>query len=96
MARRWSHRSIGKDARSQWPDKVGKGLMFISINVGATPAKLKAETEAAVDRLRAEFEGRGVHVREGRWGYRVVVVHDLDGNELFFPYPAEEDAPPAE
>ena len=81
---------------SQWSDKVGNGLMFISLNVDTAPDQLNAETEAAVNSLRAEFEGRGVNVKEGRWGYRVVVVHDPDGNELFFPYSADEDAPAAE
>ena len=67
-----------------WPEKVGKGLMFISLNVDA--ATHEAEV-AAVDALRAEFEARDVPVKEGHWGYRVLVVEDLDGNQLFFPYP---------
>ena len=61
---------------SQWPDKVGKGLMFISLDVGV------------LDALRAELEGRGVDVKDGQWGYRLMVVTDPDGNELYFPYPA--------
>src|SRR5262245_55290598 len=77
---------------SQWPDKVGKGLMFISLNIDAAPNKLRADLEVSVDKLRAEFEGKGVNVWEGYWGYRVVVVHDLDGNELYFPYPSNEEA----
>jgi len=64
---------------SQWPDKVGKGLMFISLDGGA------------LDALRAELEGRGVAVRDGQWGYRLMVIADADGNELYFPYPT----PPA-
>jgi hypothetical protein len=40
---------------SQWPDKVGKGLMFISLDVGL------------LDALRAELEGRGVDVMDGQW-----------------------------
>ena len=61
---------------SQWPDKVGNGLMFISLDVGV------------LDALRAELEGRGVEVKDGEWGYRLMVVSDPDGNQLFFPYPA--------
>jgi catechol 2,3-dioxygenase-like lactoylglutathione lyase family enzyme len=61
---------------SQWPDKVGKGLMFISLDVDV------------LDALRAELEGRGVDVRDGQWGYRLMVISDPDGNELYFPYPA--------
>ena len=60
---------------SQWPDKVGKGLMFISLDVGVLEA------------LRAELEGRGVDVKDGQWGYRLMVIVDPDGNELYFPYP---------
>jgi hypothetical protein len=60
---------------AQWPDK-GKGLMFISLNVGV------------LDALRSELEGRGVDVKNGQWGYRLMVIADLDGNELYFPYPA--------
>ena len=66
-----------------WPEKIGKGLIFISLN--AEPA-----TEvAALDALRAELEAKGVPVKEGSWGYRLLVVDDLDGNQLFFNYPNE-------
>jgi catechol 2,3-dioxygenase-like lactoylglutathione lyase family enzyme len=69
-----------------WPEKTGKGLVFISLNVEQQTAE--AET-AAVDALRAELESRGVPVREGSWGYRLLVVDDPDGNQLFFNYPDE-------
>jgi catechol 2,3-dioxygenase-like lactoylglutathione lyase family enzyme len=61
---------------SQWPDKVGKGLIFISLDLGV------------LDALRAELEGRGVDVKDGQWGYRLMVIADPDGNQLYFPYPA--------
>ena len=70
----------------QWPEKVGKGLMFISVNV--VPETREAEI-AALDALRAEFEAKGVAVKEGSWGYRLLVVDDPDGNQLFFNYPNE-------
>jgi hypothetical protein len=69
-----------------WPEKIGKGLVFISLNV--EPATHEAAV-AALDTLRAELEARGVPVKEGSWGYRLLVVDDLDGNQLFFNYPAE-------
>ena len=59
--------------------------MFISLNV-------EPETRgavAALDALRAELEAKGVPVKEGSWGYRLLVVDDLDGNQLFFNYPNE-------
>jgi catechol 2,3-dioxygenase-like lactoylglutathione lyase family enzyme len=69
-----------------WPEKIGKGLMFISLNVEpATPEG----TIAALDALRAELEAKGVQVKEGSWGYRLLVVDDPDGNQLFFNYPNE-------
>ncbi len=70
----------------QWPQKVGHGLMFISLNV--EPETYQAAV-AAVDALRAEFEARGVAVKDGNWGYRILIVEDPDGNLLFFNYPNE-------
>ena len=70
----------------QWPEKVGKGLMFISLNV--EPETPEAAI-AALDALRAELEAKGVPVKEGSLGYRLLVVDDLDGNQLFFNYPNE-------
>ena len=67
-----------------WPEKADRGLMFISLNV--EPPTREAAT-AALDELRAEFEGKGVAVKEGSWGYRVLVVDDPDGNQLMFNYP---------
>jgi catechol 2,3-dioxygenase-like lactoylglutathione lyase family enzyme len=69
-----------------WPEKVGKGLIFISLNV--EPETREAAT-AALDALRGEFEGRGVPVKDGSWGYRLLVIDDPDGNQLLFNYPAE-------
>jgi catechol 2,3-dioxygenase-like lactoylglutathione lyase family enzyme len=69
-----------------WPEKIGNALMFISLN--AEPASGEAAT-AAVDALRVELEARGVPVKEGSWGYRLLVVDDPDGNQLFFNYPSE-------
>ena len=65
---------------SQWPSKVGMGLMFISLEVDVLHA------------LRQELEGRGVGVKDGFWGYPLMIIHDLDGNELYFNYPNEGDA----
>jgi catechol 2,3-dioxygenase-like lactoylglutathione lyase family enzyme len=69
-----------------WPEKIGKGLMFISLIV--EPPTLEVAT-AALDALRAELETRGATVKEGSWGYRLLVIDDPDGNQLFFNYPNE-------
>jgi uncharacterized glyoxalase superfamily protein PhnB len=66
-----------------WPEKAGKGLMFISVN-------LEREAQvAALDALRAELEAKGAPVKESSWCYRLLVVDDPDGNQLFFNYPSE-------
>lgn len=82
-----------------WPDKIGKGLLFISLNV--EPATREAAI-ATLDTLRAELEAKGVPLKEGSWGYRLLIVDDPDGNQLFFNYPNEsasgdtaEDKPPS-
>lgn len=69
-----------------WPQNIGKGVMFISLNV-EPPTHVVAT--AALDALRAELEGRGVAVKDGSWGYRLLVIDDPDGNQLLFNYPAE-------
>jgi catechol 2,3-dioxygenase-like lactoylglutathione lyase family enzyme len=73
-----------------WPEKIGKGLMFISVNVSVNVEQERREAAiAALDALRAELEAKGVSVKEGSWGYRLLVVDDPDGNQLFFNYPSE-------
>jgi catechol 2,3-dioxygenase-like lactoylglutathione lyase family enzyme len=67
-----------------WPDKVGKGLMFISLNAENIEAQI-----AGLDALRAELESKGAAVKDGSWGYRLLVIDDLDGNQLYFNYPSE-------
>jgi len=57
--------------------------MFISLNA-------EPETQvAALDVLRTELEAKGVTVKDGSWGCRLLVVDDLDGNQLFFNYPSK-------
>jgi catechol 2,3-dioxygenase-like lactoylglutathione lyase family enzyme len=67
------------------PEKTGKAQMFISLNV--EPPTTENAT-AALDALRAELEAKGVSVKDGSWGYRLLVVDDPDGNQLLFNYPA--------
>ena len=69
-----------------WPEKIGNGLMFISLNV---ESEGREAAIAALDALRVELEAKGVPVKEGSWGYRLLVVDDPDGNQLFFNYPNE-------
>ena len=55
--------------------------------VSLDPKPRSTEAQAlALDALRAEFAAAGARVRDGQWGYRVVVIEDPDGNELLFNY----------
>lgn len=60
-------------------DKVGSGLTFVSLD----PPDLAA--------LLGEFALRGLNLREGWWGYRLTIVEDPDGNELYFPWPKGDE-----
>ncbi len=96
FAKPWQHDEDGKPVvaqverqgcvlilSSQWSEKAGKGLVFVSLE-GAPAAQT-----AALDALRAELASRGVAVEDGSWGYRLLVVDDPDGNQLYFNYPNE-------
>jgi uncharacterized glyoxalase superfamily protein PhnB len=72
---------------NQWPEKIGKGLIFISLN---TEQQSPAAATGALDALRAELEAKGAPVKDGSWGYRLLVVDDPDGNQLFFNYPRDD------
>ena len=95
----WRHNEDGKTDVAQverqgcaliladsWPEKIGKGLMFISLNV---EPQTREAAVTALDALREELEAKGVAVKEGWWGYRLLVIDDSDGNQLFFNYPNE-------
>jgi catechol 2,3-dioxygenase-like lactoylglutathione lyase family enzyme len=66
-----------------WAEKAGKGTMFISLN---TPQNTREAQATALNELRAELTARGANVMDGRWGYRVIMVADPDGNTLLFNY----------
>jgi catechol 2,3-dioxygenase-like lactoylglutathione lyase family enzyme len=65
---------------SQWPDKNGKGMVFVSLDLDVLIA------------ARQEFEAKGVKVSDGWWGYKCAIIEDLDGNVLYFPYPNDQPA----
>jgi uncharacterized glyoxalase superfamily protein PhnB len=44
-----------------------------------------------LDALRAQLEAEGTPVRDGWWGYDLMIVTDPDGHELWFAYPKEGD-----
>ena len=59
----------------QWPDEAGQGRMFISLD----PSEFAS--------ARQELADRGAQLKDGQWGYDLLVVEDLDGNRLWFPHP---------
>lgn len=63
---------------SQWPAKNGSAMLFISLD------------RKAFAELEAQIAANAVAAKEGHWGYRVLIVDDLDGNQLFFPFPEEK------
>lgn len=64
---------------TQWPERVGHGLMFISLD------------PEVLDAVRTEFTTRDLGVKDGRWGYPLMIVEDPDGNALYFPYPSDRE-----
>ena len=74
---------------NNWPEKIGKAVLFISLNV--EPETYEAAC-AALDNLRAEFAAKGAMVKDGWWGYKLLVVDDPDGNQLLFNYPNKNAA----
>jgi catechol 2,3-dioxygenase-like lactoylglutathione lyase family enzyme len=65
---------------SQEAEKTGRGRMFLALDVDTLEA------------VRAELKGKGVGVENGWWGYRLAIVRDPDGNELYFAYPQDGGA----
>ncbi len=63
---------------SQWPDRVGRGVLYN----GPDPAEF--------DAVRAEFEAKGVPLKEGWWGKKLMVVEDPDGNQMWFGDPHDD------
>jgi len=61
----------------QWPDEVGRGLLFISLD------------RADFDQLVSESSERGFDLKSGFWGYELAIVEDPDGNRLWFPKPSD-------
>jgi hypothetical protein len=68
---------------------AGEGRQGSDVHFPERRAQTHEAAIAALDALRAEFEARGVPVKDGHWGYRLLVVEDFDGNQLFFNYPNE-------
>lgn len=58
---------------SQSPQRVSNGIIFISLE------------GQDVNAVRAELEAHDVKLREGWWGYPLMIVEDPDGNELWIP-----------
>jgi catechol 2,3-dioxygenase-like lactoylglutathione lyase family enzyme len=88
----WSHEAEGKTIvaqvdrggcelilSSQWPGKVGAGMMFISLD------------RPVFDALWSELTAKGVTAKDGWWGYPSKIIDDPDGNQLYFPDPGKTE-----
>jgi catechol 2,3-dioxygenase-like lactoylglutathione lyase family enzyme len=62
---------------TQWPDRVGKGAIYVALG------------EAGYDALRADLPRKGVALKDGWWGKRLMIVEDPDGNQIWFPDPRD-------
>lgn len=60
---------------TQRADKVGKGAIYLAFG------------DAGHDALRADLLTKGVMLKDGWWGKRLMIVEDPDGNELWFADP---------
>ncbi len=58
------------------------GMLFIAL----LPADFTA--------LPGMLANNGVAFTRGHWGYRVIIVDDPDGNQLYFPDPTDPGSAP--
>lgn len=63
---------------TQWPDRVGKGTIYFAFG------------EAEHDAIRADLLAKGVALKDGWWGKRLMIVEDPDGNQLWFTDPHDQ------
>ena len=63
---------------TQRADSVGKGAIYLGFG------------EAEFDAIRADVLARGVALKDGWWGKRLMIVADPDGNELWFADPRDQ------
>jgi catechol 2,3-dioxygenase-like lactoylglutathione lyase family enzyme len=59
----------------QWPREAGNNLTFVSLDADHFASAMK------------ELVDRGVELTRGIWGRDLVVVEDIDGNRIWFPFP---------
>lgn len=62
---------------TQRPDRVGKGTVYLAFG------------EAGHDAIRADLLAKGVALKDGWWGKRLMIVEDPDGNQIWFPDPRD-------
>ena len=60
----------------QWPERAGQSVVFVSLD----PESYEA--------MKVDFAARGAPMKEGWWGYSLIIVSDPDGNALWFPSPS--------
>ena len=57
------------------PERVGKGVLYFGFGA------------EMFDGIRANLQARGVALKDGWWGKRLMIVEDPSGNQLWFADP---------
>jgi catechol 2,3-dioxygenase-like lactoylglutathione lyase family enzyme len=60
---------------SQWAEKVGSTVVYAAFDA------------AEHDALKADFLAKGVALKDGWWGKKLMIVEDPDGNQFLFGDP---------
>ena len=75
---------ILNQSETRTKDRIGHGRVFIGLDAD----------QAA--QLRAHIQTKNIESSDFYWGAPTLVIHDLDGNELFFWLPEDEHGKPDE
>jgi catechol 2,3-dioxygenase-like lactoylglutathione lyase family enzyme len=62
---------------TQRADRVGKGAIYLAFG------------EAGHDAIRADLLAKGIALKDGWWGKRLMIVEDPDGNQIWFADPRD-------
>jgi uncharacterized glyoxalase superfamily protein PhnB len=73
-----SRDNCGLLLHSQSPDRAGKGAIYLGFGA------------AQYDALRTDLLAKGVALKDGWWGKRLMIVEDPDGNQLWFADPQDQ------
>lgn len=73
-----SHDDCSLLLNTQQPHRVGKCAIYLAFG------------EAEHDAIRADLLAKGVALKDGWWGKRLMIVEDPDGNQLWLADPHDQ------